>query len=712
MALEPGTHLGPYEIVELRGKGGMGEVYRARDTRLGRDVAVKVLPAELTGDDDYRRRLEREAKTISQLQHPNVCMLLDIGSEGSMQYMVMEYLEGETLEERLRQGFLPADDVVRIGREIAEAVEAAHREGVVHRDLKPGNVMLTRTGTKVLDFGLAREFSSPDDVIDTEAPTVPAITQEGAMVGTMPYMAPEQLQGGQVDSQADIWALGCILYEMATGARPFEGKNQADLIVAIMGSEPEPPTSRQPLAPQRLDGIVKRCLEKDPMNRWPSAHDVAVELGSDLSVSAGGASIAKPTRPAPQRWLIAAIALLLAGVAGWWFLQPRGANEADGRLAGLIGSPSGHAFVPFENASGDAELDGLAVAIRENTMARRATDARPLALLDPAAVGNDGLCSTAEGRRWVWQGSVSRLQSRIKVNARIISCPEEAVRWSEAYDFEHSDLVVIADEVASRMMTESQQTTAQDSGTPGSVRWYMTRRTPESNTEGLALVRQALPENPSLSQGLFRLLLQALFEGYGDAARNLEEMRALAETMRTADPNNRFAHVAGAWGGVFAGDRELMLLGFERALELSGLPADHHLLAGALTYVGRHDEALEHIEKAFSLSPSDAARVRWYQRASLAHFAAGRYEQARDAALEGVKLRTNDLFNGEADAYQCLAASYAHLGEIEEARDALQMAMVLRPTLDSRVALTPFATADQDLRDRYLEGLRLAGLQE
>ncbi len=279
MALEAGTRLGPYEIVELLGKGGMGEVYRARDPRLDRDVAIKVLPSELSEDETYRKRLEREAKTISQLQHPHVCMLLDIGSEDETQYLVMEYLDGETLADRLKAGPLPIDQVLRIGEEIAQAVDAAHQQGIVHRDLKPANVMLTKSGTKVLDFGLAKR--STERLADPAAATetiAQALTKEGRIVGTMPYMAPEQLQGGPADPRTDIWALGCMLYEMVTGDRPFQGQSQADLIASIMGAKPEPLSKKQSLVPEGFEHIVSRCLQRDPERRWQAARDVTIEL--------------------------------------------------------------------------------------------------------------------------------------------------------------------------------------------------------------------------------------------------------------------------------------------------------------------------------------------------------------------------------------------------------------------------------------------------
>ncbi|HET6349420.1 MAG TPA: serine/threonine-protein kinase, partial [Candidatus Krumholzibacteria bacterium] len=242
MTLSPGTKLGPYEILSPLGAGGMGEVYRAHDSRLGRDVAVKVLPQHLSSNSEVRARFEREAKTVSSLNHPNICVLHDIGHDQDTDYLVMELIEGETLAARIaRVGALPIADIVLYGTQIANALEKAHRAGVVHRDLKPGNVMVTKTGAKLMDFGLARGAGlagAPGSGVTmaalTQSPTVAQpLTAEGTIVGTFQYMAPEQLEGRDADTRSDIWALGCVLFEMATGRHAFEGKSQASLISAI-----------------------------------------------------------------------------------------------------------------------------------------------------------------------------------------------------------------------------------------------------------------------------------------------------------------------------------------------------------------------------------------------------------------------------------------------------------------------------------------------
>jgi len=270
MTLASGSRLGPYEIVAPIGAGGMGEVYRARDTRLDRTVAIKVLPAELSEDAHRRVRFEREARAISALSHPHICTLHDVGRENGVDYLVMEYLEGETLAERLRKGPLPLAQVLRFGIQMADALEKAHRNGIIHRDLKPSNIMVTKSGVKLLDFGLAKSTAGQSiwDVAKSSVSQQPTaqrpITAEGALVGTLEYMAPEQLQGGEPDARTDIFALGNVLYRMATGRKPFEGTSDASLIAAILEREPPPISSYQPLTPPSLDRVVKSCLAKSP----------------------------------------------------------------------------------------------------------------------------------------------------------------------------------------------------------------------------------------------------------------------------------------------------------------------------------------------------------------------------------------------------------------------------------------------------------------
>lgn len=324
MVLTPGSRLGPYEILSPLGSGGMGEVYRARDTRLGREVAVKVLPQHLSSNPEVRTRFEREAKTVSSLNHPHICTLFDVGREGQTDYLVMELIEGETLATRLAKGAMPVADVLRIGAEIADALDRAHRAGVVHRDLKPGNVMLTKNGSKLMDFGLARATGLAGSTgsgasMLTQSPTVAhPLTAEGTIVGTFQYMAPEQLEGKEADARSDLWAMGCVLYEMATGRRAFEGKSQASLITSIMGSVPPPVSQVIPTTPPAFDRLVHACLAKDPADRIQSAHDVKLQL---QWAAEGGSQASAPAIKAGESkrrgnfvpWIVAAVAVLAAG---------------------------------------------------------------------------------------------------------------------------------------------------------------------------------------------------------------------------------------------------------------------------------------------------------------------------------------------------------------------------------------------------------------
>jgi len=332
MRLTPGTRLGPYEVVSPLGAGGMGEVYRARDTRLGRDVAIKVLPQHLSENPEVHARFEREARTISSLNHPHICTLHDVGRDQDVEYLVMELIDGETLAERLERGPLAIPEVLKLGTQIADALDRAHRAGIVHRDFKPGNVMLAKSGAKLTDFGLARSVGPVANAGSgitmaqlTQSPTIASpLTTEGSIVGTFLYMSPEQLEGRETDARSDIWALGCVLYEMATGKRAFEGKSQASLIGSIMNTEPPPVSSVAPFAPPALDALIRACLAKDPEERIQTAHDVKLQLGwiaqSGSSASAMAAPVAAPRRGMRREaiaWGVAALALALLGVLAW-----------------------------------------------------------------------------------------------------------------------------------------------------------------------------------------------------------------------------------------------------------------------------------------------------------------------------------------------------------------------------------------------------------
>jgi serine/threonine protein kinase len=320
MALTSGTRLGPYEIQSPLGAGGMGEVYRARDTRLDRTVAVKILPSHLSDNPEAKQRFDREARAISSLNHPNICTLHDVGHQDGIDFLVMEFLEGETLAERLRRGPLPMEQVLKYGIEICEGLERAHKSGVVHRDLKPGNIMLTKMGAKLMDFGLAKAMpgvaapaSSLTMTISHPSGDQP-LTARGTLVGTFQYMSPEQTEGKEADARSDIFSLGAVLYEMATGKRAFTGRSQATVVAAILASEPPPMSIEQPMAPPALQQVVKSCLAKDPDDRFQTAHDVKLQLRwiAEASSSQLAAPAAIRSRSAIHKRI-----LTIAAVVGW-----------------------------------------------------------------------------------------------------------------------------------------------------------------------------------------------------------------------------------------------------------------------------------------------------------------------------------------------------------------------------------------------------------
>ncbi len=357
MALTSGTKLGPYEIQSPLGAGGMGEVYRARDTRLDRTVAVKILPAHLSSNLEAKQRLDREARAISSLNHPNICTLHDIGHQDGTDFLVMEYLEGETLADRLTKGPLPSELVLRYGIEICEGLEKAHKNGVIHRDLKPGNIMLTKSGAKLMDFGLAKATPAHEPppssslTMTISGPSQP-LTAQGMVLGTFQYMAPEQLEGKEADARSDIFALGAVLYEMASGRRAFTGKSQASIVAAILASDPQPISAVQPMSPPALDRVVRTCMAKDPDERWQTAHDVKLQLQwiAEAGSKAGIPAPVAARRRTSQKlaWTVAAVAAAAAIVfAGAFVLR---APTPVHPLRVTILAPEHHTFDPLSIA--------------------------------------------------------------------------------------------------------------------------------------------------------------------------------------------------------------------------------------------------------------------------------------------------------------------------------------------------------------------------
>jgi len=364
MPLSVGAKLGPYEILAPIGAGGMGEVYRAKDTRLDRIVAVKVLPTHLSSSSDMRQRFEREAKAISSLNHPHICTLHDVGHQDGTDYLVMEYLEGESLAERLKRGPMPAEELLRTAIHLADAFEKAHRQGLIHRDIKPGNIMLTKSGAKVLDFGLAKLQMAMGEgtVVSVITQTTP-LTGHGTVLGTIQYMSPEQLEGKDADARSDIFSFGATLYEMATGQKAFTGKSQPSLMASILKENPRSISEVQPMAPPMLERVVKQCLEKDPEDRFQTAGDLKRALEWTLE---GGSQVGVPLPLAKRRKLRDrvlqvgfAVVAIVAVVVGALYIQRLRETKAVLR-ATIVFSPVNPLW-PFAEGEFALSPDGAAL---------------------------------------------------------------------------------------------------------------------------------------------------------------------------------------------------------------------------------------------------------------------------------------------------------------------------------------------------------------
>jgi serine/threonine protein kinase len=444
MPLSIGDELGPYVIRAPIGAGGMGEVYRARDTRLGREVAIKVLPQHLSSDPVLKERFEREARAISALNHPHICTLHDVGQQGGIDFLVMEYLEGESLAERLRKGPLPLKEALKIGMEVCEALEEAHRAKIIHRDLKPANIMLTKSGAKLMDFGLAaakgtdREegaSSAPlSSTTRTESGPIPVspLTSTGQVIGTIQYMSPERIQGKKADARSDLFTLGAVLYEMATGKRAFDGPNQISVASAILEKDPEPISSIQPLAPPAFERVVNTCLAKNPDDRFQSARDVRLELkwiaDGTSQLMPKGAAAASRAASRVWPWAIAAIVALVAVlVAGGLYYRWHQAK--------LLTDKDSIVLSDFTNTTGDSVFDdtlkqGLSVQLEQSPFLNLVSDRRvneTLKLMGRPA--GDRL--TPEVTREVCQrtsskamlaGSIAALGSQYVIGLKAVNC--------------------------------------------------------------------------------------------------------------------------------------------------------------------------------------------------------------------------------------------------------------------------------------------------
>jgi TolB-like protein/cytochrome c-type biogenesis protein CcmH/NrfG len=452
MLLPPETRLGPYEIRSLLGSGGMGEVYLAHDTRLGRDVAVKVLPESVSGNHDRRRRFEQEARAAASLNHPGILAVHDVGWHEGSPYIVSELLEGETLRARLGKGSFTVKQALEVAIPLARALAVAHEKGIVHRDLKPENVFLTRDGqVKVLDFGLAKLLlvpePGPESQIDTKS------TASGIVLGTAAYMSPEQVRGHGTDAQSDVFSFGVVLYEMLAGRLPFRGDSAADVMAAVLHQEPPKLLDLEGAVSPQLERVTERCLQKSPERRFQSARDLATTLEAVSDAESGGPSrpLARGLRRVARRpWAAVLVLLIIGVVAGWGVWRSR-----TGATAAGVGSPIGSlAVLPLVNLSGDAEQDYFADGITEALIANLAK-IRAIKVISRTSVmqykaTKKPLPDIARELKVdaVVEGSVLRSGNRVRVTAQLIRAATDEHLWAETYDRNLTDILVLQGDIA------------------------------------------------------------------------------------------------------------------------------------------------------------------------------------------------------------------------------------------------------------------------
>jgi TolB-like protein/Flp pilus assembly protein TadD/predicted Ser/Thr protein kinase len=727
MTITPGTRLGPYEIVAPIGVGGMGEVYRARDTRLNRAVAVKILPAEFARDAQSKARFEREAKAISQLNHPHICTLFDVGEN----YLVMEYLEGETLADRIARGPLPLTEVLKFGVQIAEALDRAHRAGIVHRDLKPGNVMLTKSGAKLLDFGLATTNPS---VASDDGMTLNKLTKEGTILGTLPYMAPEQLDGLETDARSDIFALGAVLYEMLTGKRAFEGTTRSSLIAAIISTEPKPVSAIKPLTPPAFEHVIAKCLAKTPDDRWQSAHDIAEELRwiGEVGLQAGVAAPLLRERKSGRRLLggsvlglravndmtgvripkviwTAFLVVLVAAATTVSLLRLRTTHQRIGSLA----------VIPFVNASHDAQTEFLAEGMTD-TIINKLAELPELKVMsrttmfrykgkdaDPQEVGRELKVGS------VLTGRILQIGDRLDIDTELVNVDDGTQLWGERYARRVADVFALQDDIAQQISqklrlkltgAEQKRLTKRYTDDPEAYslyaqgRFYWNKRTATSIKKAIDLFSAAIERDPNYALAYLGIadcytglpqyagmpVIEAEAKASQAAVKALEIDPDLAEARATL---GYVQALLWQWQGAEAE--------FRRAIALKpNYATAHHWYALTLGYQRRYPEALAEIQKALALDP----------QSSVINGNVGVYLNFNDRKAEAVQQlrRTVDLDPAFPYAHMYLGRFDMDIGDFLNGILELQKAVELSNRSGEPLSRLGFAYAQVGRRDDAL----------
>ncbi len=699
MPLTPGARLGSYEIVALVGAGGMGEVYRAHDTTLNRDVALKVLPAAVADDPDRLARFEREAYLLASINHPHVVTIHSIEQAGAVRFLTMELVDGRTLDRIIPAAGLPIGNLLAIGVSVADACSAAHEKGIVHRDLKPANVMVDATGrVKVLDFGLAKALGPDGPNATADAETMAAVTHDGRVMGTLPYMSPEQVEGLDVDARSDLFSLGAMLYEMAAGARPFDGRSAAAVMSAILREAPLPLEARRTDLPRDLARVIGRCLEKAPRDRIQTARDVYLELDAVRRAIASDATRARGGVDAPR-----------VSVEMPWI-----------------------AVMPFTPRGADPELESFAGGVAEDINAGLSRYSYLMVMSQAALQGREGRSDAAaapraSGARYVLEGSVRQSGTAVRVNVRLVAVDAGTHVWTETYDRdltdaatfetedEITDLVVtaVADPYGAllRSMAEPLLAKAPEQLTSyeAVLRFFLfqQRRSPADHLVARAALEQAVARDPYYADAwacLTTVLVDEYRHRFNPRPDSLDRALAAARRAVDASPANQLAYAALAEARYFRRDLDAFRAAAERAIAIN--PRDSATL-GVLglwfAYAGDWERGRALTDRAIRLNPR-GPRISHYV-AFFDHYRRGEYPEALDAAN---RLNMPDYHTTHAS----LAVVHAELGHAAAARASADELLRLVPTYpeDGQDELERFFFAQPALVGRFVESLRKAGL--
>ena len=687
MPLQPGTRLGNYEVLSDLGRGGMGEVYKARDLKLGREVAIKVLPQEMAADAQRVRRFEQEARAASALNHPNIVTIYEIGEHEGTPYIAMEFVDGVTLREMLAGGALPNDKLIRYATQMAEGLAKAHQAGIVHRDLKPENIVISDDGyVKILDFGLAK--LAPKGVVGTEASTVARETTPGVILGTVGYMSPEQAKGEPADFRSDQFSLGAILYEMATGKRAFDRDSATQTLNAIIEDESEPITLVNPKVAATTVKVIDRCLSKDPAERYSSTWDIAKDIHwEELAVAA------QPSRryPFAAVGFVGVLAIILLMMFGLFVPDIREwvVREADAPRIESI------AVLPLENLSGDPEQEYFADGMTDELISQLA-QIQSLRVISRTSIMQykDVRKPLPEiGRELdvdvVVEGTVRRADGRVRITAQLVVAADDRHLWAQSFEREMQDVLALQSEMARAIASHIQATLTPDEEErlaesrqvdPEAHEAYLKGRfhseelTVEGVRKSVEFLKSAIDKDPRYGPAYARLawvsVLQPMIR-MASAEEGASKGKAMAKRALVLDDTLDEAHIAIALAlATYDHDWSEAENSFRRGLMLNPNSAQGHSYYGwFLSWIGRHDEAIEHQKRALKLDPLSPSVA---QRLGASLMAARRYDEAIETLKQAVALHPNYAF-----AYTRLGTAYGHMGMYEDAVNALERAVAL-----------------------------------